>query len=238
MFPLIEKHTIGIYYVHSQTRAVIILMLKLMLCYMLYCNFCSGVIIAIITNQGYTVLSLSLSDQLQGVHVVAEHCFEVEGDEAQSLKWEELGFWMYIPRNALLAYERCIVFVKAIIAGDFLFPEGTEPVSAVYAIFLSREFRKPVRLELQHCVFLERHGQSKFMSYAVAPHNQSSPPYRFKLVAGGAFYPNSFYGTIEQEHFCFACIVRFIRNRLTRHMSGEATSISGESQQNSKRSRA
>ena len=172
----------------------------------------------------FTILSLSVLDQLQGVHVVAEHSFEVEGDKAQPLEWEKHGFRMYIPRNALSFSERCAVSVKAIITGDFLFPEGTEPVSAVYAIFLSREFCKPVTLELQHCVFLESSGQTKFMSFAVAPHNQSSPPYQFKLVAGGAFHPNSFYGTIEQEHFCCACIVRFItiiRNLFTRPVHDE-----------------
>ena len=142
-------------------------------------------------------------------------------DTAQQLLWEEHGFRMFIPRNALLPSETCHVSVKAIISGDFHFPEGTEPVSAIYAISLSKQFRKPVKLELQHCVRLERREQSKFMSFAVAPHDQL-PPYQFQEVAGGAFHPGSFCGTIEQAHFCFVCIIRSIRRLFRRRVySGE-----------------
>ena len=139
--------------------------------------------------------------------MVAERVFIVEGDRAQPLLWEEHGFRMHIPKDALLPSETSLVSVKAIVAGHFQFPENTEPVSAVYAISLSKKFYKPVKLELQHCVLLERQGQSRFMSYAVASHDQSSLPYQFHPVTGGAFLPNSFYGTIDREQFSFMSII-------------------------------
>ena len=147
-------------------------------------------------------------DQLQGVHVVAEQVFVVEGERAQPLLWEEHGFRMHVPEDALLPSETCLISVKAIVAGFFQFPKGTEPVSAVYAISLSKKFYKPVKLELQHCVLLERPGQSKFMSFAVARHDQSSSlPYQFQPVAGGVFELESFFGSIDREQFCFMCII-------------------------------
>ena len=59
---------------------------------------------------------------------------------------------MFIPEKALLPHETCLVTVKAIIAGLFQFPEGTKPVSAMYAISLTKPLREPVKMEMQHCV--------------------------------------------------------------------------------------
>ena len=158
----------------------------------------------------------------------AENEFDV--GTAQQLLWEEHGFRMFIPGNALLPSETCLVSVKAIVSGDFQFPEGTEPVSAIYAISLSKPFRKPVKLELQHCVHLERQGQSKFMSFAVAPHDQPLPPYQFQLVSGGVFHPGSYYATIERAHFCFVVIIRSIRRLFKCQVAGETISDSGKFQ--------
>ena len=133
--------------------------------------------------------------------------FEVRGDRPQPLLWEEHGFRMYIPEGALSPTDTCLVSVQAIVAGLFLFPEGTEPVSAIYAVSLSRKFDKPVKLELQHCVLLEKPGQSKFMSFAFASHDQSSPPYQFQPLDGSNFQPNSFYGSIDREQFSFISII-------------------------------
>ena len=123
--------------------------------------------------------------------------------------WEEHGFRMFFPENALLPHETYLVTVKAIIAGPFQFPEGTELVSAVYAISLTKPLHEPVKMEMQHCVKLGRAENSKFMSFAVA--SQDSVPYKFQLVPGGVFKRNSSFGSLDRQSFCFLAIVKFLQ---------------------------
>ena len=141
------------------------------------------------------------------MNVVDERVFKLEGRKAQPLLWEEHGFRMFIPEDALLPYETCHVSVKAIVGGRFQFPEGTEPVSAVYAISLSRQLRKPARTEMQHCVKLENPEHSKSMSFAVASQDPSSMPYQFYEVSGGIFEENKFFGSVDRHQFSFMTII-------------------------------
>ena len=139
--------------------------------------------------------------------VVDEHVFKLEGSKAQPLLWEEHGFRIFIPEDALLPHETCRVFVKAIVGGRFQFPEGTEPVSAVYGISFSRQLHKPARMEMQHCVKLENPEHSKFMSFAIASHDPSSMSYQFHEVPGGGFEENKSFGSIDRQQFCFWTII-------------------------------
>ena len=160
--------------------------------------------------KGPILNSYCFTGQLVGMRVVAEQVFEVQGGSAQSLLWEEHGFRMHIPQDALLPNETCLVSVKAIVAGLFQFPEGTERVSAVYAISSSLPFNKPVMTELQHCVQLDNSEQGKYMSFAVAQHDPSSICYQFQPLAGGLFHANSHYGILEQDHFCILTILKYL----------------------------
>ena len=139
--------------------------------------------------------------------LVDEQVFKLEGRRAQPLLWEEHGFQMFIPEDALLSHETCNVSVKAIIGGRFWFPEGAEPVSAIYGISLSRQLRKPARIEMQHCVKLENPEHSKFLSFAVASQDPSSMPYRFHEVPGGIFEEKKLFGSINRQQFCFMTII-------------------------------
>ena len=139
--------------------------------------------------------------------VVDEKVFKLEGRRAQPLLWEEHGFRIFISEDALLPYETCLVSVKAIVGGHFRFPEGAEPVSAIYGISLSRQIRKPARIEMQHCVKLENSEQSKFMSFAVAFQEPSSMPYQFRKVPGGIFEEKKLFGSINRQQFSFMTII-------------------------------
>ena len=97
--------------------------------------------------------------------MVDKKVFKLEGRRAQQLVWQEHGFRIFIPEDALLPYETCHVTVEAIVGGCFQFLEGTESVSAVYCTYFSRQLHKPAELEMQHCV---NPKDSKFMSFAVA----------------------------------------------------------------------
>ena len=132
--------------------------------------------------------------------MVAERKFEVAAGE--KLLWEEHGFSILIPEDGLIPYKTCIVTVKAIIPGLFQYPEGTEPVSAIYDISLSRPLIKPATLQLEHCVLLDNPEYIKFLSFAVASEEHSSMQYKFHEVPGGIFERNSSFGSIDRKHFC------------------------------------
>lgn len=146
-----------------------------------------------------------------GVHVVDEITFELKGEKAQPLLWEEHSFRMFIPENALLPRETCLVTIKAIDAGLFQYPEGAKSVSAVYAISLTKPLRAPAKLEMQHCVKLRSEESSKSMSFVVASQDPSSVPYKFEKVEGGVFKKDSCFGSIDRQQFSYFSIAWFWR---------------------------
>ena len=48
--------------------------------------------------------------------------------------------------------ETCEVAITALAGGEFEFPKGSELVSAIYAITISRPLLKPLTINIQHCV--------------------------------------------------------------------------------------
>ena len=95
--------------------------------------------------------------------------------------------------------------IKAIVGGSFIFPEGCDPVSVVYAIAVSEQLLKPAKLELQHCVMLDSEEQAQYLSFASAP---VSPSLEFQLIDGGVFPVGKRYGYIQQQGFSFKTIVK------------------------------
>ena len=103
------------------------------------------------------------------------------------------------------------VVISALFGGDFIFPDDTELVSAVYAISISKSLLKPVKVEIQHCVSIEGVAHTKCLSFASAPSDQL--PYNFQLVDGGTFSIGDCYGSIFLSKFSLWSI---IKNKLFR----------------------
>ena len=101
----------------------------------------------------------------------------------------------------------CDIAIKAIVAGQFEFPEGTDLVSAVYAISMSKKLSQPVILEMQHCVAISSQEQGQFLSFVRARCNQPDLPYQFKLLKKSEFPPHSDYGKISCNRFSIVGIV-------------------------------
>ena len=139
--------------------------------------------------------------------MAGETLFLIQGDNPQSLNWEEYGFRLYISQDTISPSDSCEVAVKALIGGKFLFPVGTELVSAVYAISFSKKLLQPVKLEVQHCVALESEQQLKHLSFVTASLKQGVPLYQFQKTDGGMFSTESFYGSITRPQFCLIGIV-------------------------------
>ena len=154
-----------------------------------------------------------LIHHVTGVGVIAEQVFKVVGEKAHSLQWAEQGFSMHIPEHGLLPNETCTVVVKAIVGGDFQFPADTEPVSAIYSIFISKPLQRPARIQLQHCAILT---DPECLTFAVASHG-SSTPYIFYEVPQGNF--DHFLGWIDRQQFSFVTTLRRkLRNRSKRKL--------------------
>ena len=125
--------------------------------------------------------------------------------------WEEHGFRMHIPEDALGCSDTCVIAIRAVVSGNFEFPEDTEPVSAIYGISTSVKFVKPITLEMQHCVVLKQKKDCRYLTFAVAHVQPDQPhlPCSFKKLKGGSFSLGSQYGIITCSSFsCFTILKR------------------------------
>ena len=131
----------------------------------------------------------------------------IHGDAPQLLNWEEFGLRIGVLKGTLPSSETAEVAVVALVGGQFVFPNNTKVVSAIYAVAVSKPLLQPLRLDLQHCVNLVRPSQTRHLKFAIAPVNTPSLPYEFSPVEGGEFTVNSYYGSIYRSKFCLVGIL-------------------------------
>ena len=133
------------------------------------------------------------------------------------LNWEEYGLRITIPHEAVPLYDTVEVAITALVGGEFILPEDTELVSAVYAISVSKQFLKPVQLEIQHCVSIENPAHSNYLSFATVPSDEASC--EFQPVKGaGEFSVRSRYGSISTTEFSRWSIIKKVRRRIRRFL--------------------
>ena len=137
------------------------------------------------------------------------------------LNWEEYGLRITIPHEAVPLYDTVEVAITALVGGEFILPEDTELVSAVYAISVSKPLHKPVQLEIQHCVWLEKPADSNYLSFATAPSDETSC--EFQPVEGGEFSVRSRYGSIYITEFSRWSIIKKVRRRIRRFLPSSST---------------
>ena len=149
-------------------------------------------------------------DCLSDVQVAEKKLFLVQGRKSQLMNWEQFGLRIGIEEDSLLSSETVEVATAALVGGQFKFPKNTVLVSAVYAVSISEPLliKKPLRLEMQHCVDLRgRPGLSQYLKFAIAPVSTPSLPYQFRITEGGEFSPDSRYGSIQRKEFCLVGIL-------------------------------
>ena len=115
---------------------------------------------------------------------------------------------MQVPKDATSG--PCDIAVKAIVAGQFEFPDGTELVSAVYAVSASRRLRKPITLEIQHCVAIANEQQGQLLSFVRAQCDQPNLPYQFKMLKDSVFLPGNEYGKISCSGFSLFAVIKLV----------------------------
>ena len=127
--------------------------------------------------------------------------FHIKGN---TLDWGDYGFKMYFPEGTIPPSQ---VLIKVLVGGKFLFPDDVELVSALYVIQFPENFLQPVELEIQHCVTLKSLRQFNYLSFVIAPIDESVPPYKFQFIEGGKFYTDSQCGKIVRSKFSITGIV-------------------------------
>ena len=157
---------------------------------------------------GITLLlhTFECTDRLRGVSVIGEKLFEISGVSPQLLEWEEFGFRVQVPGDAVSG--PCSIAVRAIVYGQFENPEGMELVSALYAISVSRRLRNSIRIEIEHCVKLENKDDCEYLSFGIAKCNQVVLPYTFEMLEDSYFYPHSKFGFTYRSSFSFMGIFK------------------------------
>lgn len=117
----------------------------------------------------------------------------------------EYGISLSIPPDAVPPGEVQKITIQPCVSGPFKYPEGYEPLSAVYLITPKATFQKKVELRLDHYGRLETDEQASqitFWSANTLSSVSGKSVYRFRLLDGGKFTVHETYGALELKHFC------------------------------------
>ena len=118
---------------------------------------------------------------------------------------------MHIPAGAISAdYKTVTLSIQASLTGQYEFPDGQTPVSAVFWLALNppvKRFAEKVTIAIPHCV---HNGEDAGLSFVTAKCTQKTLPYKFQPLEGGSFEKIRSYGIIEVEHFSSFRIVQFL----------------------------
>ena len=145
---------------------------------------------------------------LRGANVTAEATFTLT-QETQNIPFEGYGFKLHVPRDCLPAeISETKLNVKVSLSGQFRMPAECELLSAVYWVYTSHKFTKPLTIEIQHCVLLSSDQQCAQLTFVSTKSTQTELPYMFKLQDGGVFSCCSSYGSLSLSHSSGLSIVK------------------------------
>ena len=125
------------------------------------------------------------------------------------------GFTIKIDEGSIAEGDTITIDIGVALYGPFVYPKGMRPLSPIFWICVrendSYEFKKPVRITLQHflSIYSEEERAKMGVCFAKACHNLNpARKYTFHRAAEKQlFKPKLRHGTIAANHFCFQCIV-------------------------------
>ena len=167
----------------------------------------------------FTEVSSAFLDLFKGIVTVGKNVCFYKADSDHELKIDECGLRLIIPAEVIkpkeFVYE---VAAQGLWGGKFEFPKGSKLISGVCYVSVSSTsvldkadsfvLDEAVTVELEHCAVIIDETQSQYLSFVVADH-KSGPPFKFKKLSGGHFFPNSQIGTISIKSFSIVAIVLF-----------------------------
>ena len=137
-------------------------------------------------------------------------------NSSHELQLDECGLTLSLPDGLFSPVDSTVYEAAAqgLWGGDFEFPAGTHLISSVCYISVSptvpsAQMDKPVTVQLVHCAHLTSQSQSQCLSFVVAkdqPGKQSGS-FKFELLPGGSFPPESQTGSIKLKRFSLVAIV-------------------------------
>ena len=138
--------------------------------------------------------------ELPGVEILDRASFVIQpSTQPQSLNWDDFGFSVHVPANAVSIETALTVAVST--SGMFEFPVGTIPVSSVFYLHSSKPVCKPVILEMEHCCIIPQ-GSNVRLRFAKAVTDSKHPPYHFIwLRSGDVCVSTSYYGQVSVSSF-------------------------------------
>ena len=106
------------------------------------------------------------------------------------------------------------LLIAACFVGNFEFPLYYELVSPVFYFWSENAIPDSVKFDMEHPVDAKTRKQTNFLSFASADVS-TGPPFRFSLLTGGVFNPNSSSGVISTKPQGLLAIVKRKPGRLT-----------------------
>ena len=132
----------------------------------------------------------------------------------QYFNWEGYGLHLYFPEGALPSeVESCTISIEASVEGNYVFPDNSYPVSAVYWFRYDPrcKFSQPITLEVQHCA---KEQNLQTLSFVKARSTEGQSEAKFNRALGccgtnhGEFPSYSSYGFIQLDQFCGYSVVQ------------------------------
>ena len=149
------------------------------------------------------------------MNVIAQTQVVIYNNKAQSFEWKGYGFKLFIPDDALLpGVKSCIITIRVGLSGQFQLPQHYDFISAVYDIRTNTKLAKPITIEIKHCAHCNSPHDGSNLTFATAKSltSQMELPYKFELLPGGCFTPQSRYGKLSIQHFSiFAILTNFVQ---------------------------
>ena len=145
------------------------------------------------------------------------------------INFRDIGFSLNVPNGAVLYGQLVKISVWCCFNRHFTLPEGLQFVSPVYCIHTTpvTQFRKPVKLSLDHWARVEDESSSSKLSFVFAPLDFEDSEIPFELKAGGHFSARSGTCVFSMENFYCVGIARwppaFLQSQFVQH--GECSFI-------------
>ena len=142
------------------------------------------------------------------IEVIVEKSVSFTSDTEHSFQLQKCGLSLNFPKGMITTQSSYDVTVKGLWGGQFVFPKGTQLISAITSISLTAPapLDKPVTVQLMHCASITDQFQSKYLSFVIS--HSVQPPFEFDLLQGGDFPASFQYGSIQLKEFSLLAIVR------------------------------
>ena len=147
------------------------------------------------------------------MEIIAKHSARFKPNEDYVINEKKYGFKLYIPKGSIPQNEIGYVEVYVIYSGPFEFEQNLIPMSSTYCIAFSHDLLVPVTLQIQHSCNITSQRDIEYLSF-VSASLTDGPPFKFKAVPEGSFFPGDDYAIIKRQNFSFWKVVGYISQLL------------------------